>query len=92
VVVLGTSSLELPAIGGVLRRVDDPLVVVMTVHVLGHLLRALALTLADLKREPTPDGREATGMAWRGSLVALGVVAGIAVSVYAVTYGSLLAR
>jgi hypothetical protein len=61
----------------------------MTVHVLGHLLRALALTLADLKREPTPDGREVTGTAWRGSL---GVVAGIAVGVYAVRHGSLPAR
>ena len=57
----------------------------MTVHVIGHLLRAPALALADLRRSPSSDGRDVAGTALRHWLIVASLVAGIAIGAYAVS-------
>jgi hypothetical protein len=59
--------------------------VAMTVHVLGHLLRAPQLAWADLRRAPSADGRQIGGVGWRRSLVVGSLIAGLAVGGYAVS-------
>jgi hypothetical protein len=57
----------------------------MTVHVLGHIVRAPTLALADLKQSPAADGRPVSGAAWRRSLIVASLIAGIALGVFALT-------
>jgi hypothetical protein len=57
----------------------------MTVHVLGHLLRAPKLALADLRRAPSSEGRDVAGTAWRRSMIVASLIVGVAVGAYAVS-------
>lgn len=59
--------------------------VTMTVHVLGHLLRAPTLALADLRRTPAPDGRAVAGVGLRRWLIVTTTLGGVAVGGYAVS-------